>query len=565
MNNRFAAAIDNLGQGLVILDRDYRLIVNNRRLYDFYPVSGSAFEPGTPLLEIIERNVAQGYHPGREVIDLYNQMAARFAERAPFSYDHALPNGRIVHAQWSRLPDASWVGTYEDITERHRSTVQIAHMARHDGLTDLVNRAGFTEAINRAMARARRGEDFAVLAIDLDRFKKVNDSFGHATGDALLREAAARLRRSVREVDEVARLGGGEFAVLQTVIEQPAGAEALARRITEVLAVPFVINGQEISVVASVGVALADGGNSDAEVPLRNASLALSLAQEDAGRPNSRGNYRFFVAEMDAAARSRRDLEADLRHAIERGELELFYQPLVNVGDRRVSGFEALLRWRHPTRGLVAPDAFIPMAEETGLIVPIGEWVLRTACTEAVGWQTTDGGTPLRVAVNLSAVQFASPGLAETVEDALAWSGLPGNRLELEVTESVLLQHNEATLETLHRFRNLGARISMDDFGTGYSSLSYLRSFPFDKIKIDKSFIHGMIDSGENEAIVRAIAGLGISLGIATTAEGVETIGQLERLIADGCTEVQGYFFSPPRPAAEVPGLILSMPARQVA
>ena len=562
MNARFAAAIDKLRQGLVILDHDLQVLVCNHRLHELFPAAAPALVAGERLPDIIAtagcRLECGAGHPECD-------MRRCFSAGSAFTCRHALPTGRIILARWHRLPDLCWVGTFEDITEQHQSTARIAHLARHDDLTDLINRAGFSEAVARAAGAARRGETFAVLAIRLDRFSKVIESFGHDIGDALLREAATRLRRSVRDVDEVGRLGCEEFTVLQTKVDQPEGAESLARRVIEILALPYSIEGNEVSVGISIGIALGDADSTDAETILRNASLALAEAAVDGERPNRSGFYRIFAAAMGEAAKARRAIEADLRHALERNELELFYQPLINIGARRVSGFEALLRWRHPVKGLIPPDAFIPLAEESGLIVPIGEWVLRTACAEAMRWDTPDGGAPLRVAVNLSAVQFASPGLPDIVEDALTWSGLPGERLELEVTESVLLQDNAATLETLHRLRGLGARISMDDFGTGYSSLSYLRSFPFDKIKIDKSFIQGLSQSGESEAIVRAIAGLGISLGIATTAEGVETYDQLERLIADGCTEVQGYFFSPPRPAAEVPGLILTAPARQVA
>ena len=560
---RFAAAIESLTQGIVILDPDYRLVINNRRLYDFYPPSGAPFAPGTALHDIIARNVAAGHHPGHTAAELSAAMDHLLAIGEPFDFRHDLPSGHIVKAQWHRLPDGGWCGTYEDITERHHSVARIAHMTRHDELTGIFNRAGFGEALERALARARRGEDFAVLTINIDRFKKVIDSFGHATADALLLEATARLRRSVREVDDIGRLGSEEFAIVQAGVEQPGASEALARRITEVIAVPFAIDGQEISVGASIGIARGTAAAEDAVSLLRNAALALTCAKDEGAKPGGRGSWCFFADEMHAAARERRALEMDLRQALDRNEFILFYQPLINIGERRVSAFEALLRWRHPERGIIPPDAFIPLAEETGLIVPIGEWVLRTACAEAMRWDSHDTGTPLRVAVNLSAVQFSSPGLADAVEQALAGSGLPGHRLELEVTESVLLQDNQATLDMLHRLRKLGARISMDDFGTGYSSLSYLRSFPFDKIKIDKSFIHDLNESDENGAIVRAIAGLGISLGIATTAEGVETLAQLETLIADGCTEVQGYFFSPPRPAAEVPALILNSPSKR--
>ena len=560
------AAMDALVQGLVLLDADRRLVLANRLAYEFYPSRAPRFERGTHLHDMTARHVAEGYHPGHIATDLNAAMDDRLDSGNPFDYRHDLPGGRIVRARWQPLPDGGWCGTYEDITEQHRSVARIAHMARYDALTELVNREAFTEAAGRALARAtRRAETLAVLVVSIDGFRRAAEGFGHATGDTVLREAAGRLRRSVRDVDVIGRLRGEEFGIVQAGVEQPAGAESLARRIIEVFAVPFTIDGQDIIVGASVGIVVGPGGADGPEALVRNAGLALAYAKSAGVRPGGRGEWSVFAAEMDAAARARQTLEADLRRALAQNEFELFYQPLVNIGARRVSGFEALLRWRHPERGLIPPDAFIPLAEETGLIVPIGEWVLHTACAEAMTWQREPNGAPLRVAVNLSAIQVSGPGLVEVVEEALAGSGLPGARLELEVTESVLLQDSQATLDVLHRLRALGARISMDDFGTGYSSLRYLRSFPFDKIKIDKSFVRSLNQSGEDRAIVRAIAGLGISLGIATTAEGVETYEQLETLIADGCTEVQGYFFSPPRPAAEVPALILAVSARQAA
>ncbi|MCW3477193.1 putative bifunctional diguanylate cyclase/phosphodiesterase [Limobrevibacterium gyesilva] len=559
-NRRFEAALNNMAQGLLMLDAQQRLLVCNRRLLELYHLRPEAMRPGATLHDMLRHSIEMGNHPGRSPDALMADLHAHVRPGHRGMWEHTMPDGRVLAARWQPMPGGGWIGTFEDITERQMSVARIAHMAGHDGLTGLPNRTAFHEAIGRALGRARRGEDFAVLCIGLDRFKQVNDTLGHPVGDALLRDAALRLRRSVREIDTVARFGGDEFAIVQAGLDQPGGAEALARRVGETLSQPFTIDGQVIVVSASVGIALATRDSHDVHLLLRNADLALWRAKQD-----GRGTFRFFEPEMDTRAQAHRALEMDVRQALARNEFELYYQPLVSIDSRRVNGFEALLRWRHPSRGLVPPDAFIPLAEEIGLIGPIGAWVLRTACMEAAGWAAPGGGAPPRVAVNLSPLQFAGHGLVETVQAALAASGLPGERLELEITESVLLQDNATTLETLHRLRRLGARICMDDFGTGYSSLSYLRSFPFDKIKIDKSFIQCLADSEENAAIVRAIAGLGVSLGIATTAEGVETLAQLEHVIAKGCTEVQGHFFSPPRPARDVPVLLAAALQREAA
>jgi diguanylate cyclase (GGDEF)-like protein len=392
----------------------------------------------------------------------------------------------------------------------------------------------------------RRGESLAVLCLDLDYFKTVNDSLGHAAGDAMLQAIASRLRECVPETATIARLGGDEFAVLQVGASQPAQATALAQRIIEVLGERFDIAGHQIVSGASVGIAVSPNDGTDPERLLKNADLALYRAKQE-----GRNGFRFFEPEMDAKMRLRRNLEADLRKALTQGEFELFYQPVINLRKNEISGLEALLRWRHPERGMISPAEFIPLAEEIGLIIPLGEWVLRKACAEAARWSTA-----VTVAVNLSAVQFKSKNLVATVVSALAASRLPPTRLELEITETVLMQDNEATIDVLHQFRDLGVRISMDDFGTGYSSLSYLRRFPFDKIKIDQSFVRDLARSGDSLSIVRAVTGLGSSLGMATTAEGVETPEQLSLLRAEGCTEVQGYVFSPPRPARDVEALL---------
>jgi diguanylate cyclase (GGDEF)-like protein/PAS domain S-box-containing protein len=446
-----------------------------------------------------------------------------------------------------------------DVTERKQAEARIAHMAHHDALTGLPNRVLFHQRLDEALIRVRRqGSNPARLAVhclDLDHFKSVNDTLGHPVGDRLLQAVAERLGQAVGDDGMVARLGGDEFAVIQTAIDGPNDAGGLASRLIKAVSAVYDIQGHEVVVGASIGIALAPGDGDAAEALLRNADMALYRAKAE-----GRGTSHFFEPEMDRKIQARRVLELDLRKAFANGEFELFYQPLINLATNDVSAFEALLRWRHPERGMVSPAEFIPLAEEIGLIVPLGEWVLRQACSQAATWPGD-----LKVAVNLSPAQFRSRGVVQAVMSALAHSRLPPQRLELEITESVLLGETDANLATLHRLRELGARISMDDFGTGYSSLSYLRSFPFDKIKIDRSFVRELVERPDCVAIIRAVAGLGASLGIATTAEGVETQEQLDRLRIEGCTEVQGFLFSPPRPASEIACLMPVAKARNVA
>ncbi len=442
-----------------------------------------------------------------------------------------------------------------DVTERKQAEARIAHMAHHDALTGLPNRVLFHERLDDALARLRRpggAPSLAVHCLDLDHFKSVNDTLGHPVGDLLLKAVAERLARCVGEEALVARLGGDEFAVIQPIASGPNAAGELANRLIALVAAPYDVQGNEVVIGASIGIALAPGDGDTADVLLRNADMALYRAKSE-----GRGTSHFFEPEMDRRIQARRSLELDLRKAFVNGEFELYYQPLVNLGSNAVTGFEALLRWRHPERGMISPAEFVPLAEEIGLIVPLGEWVLRQACMQAATWPGD-----VKVAVNLSPAQVRSRGVVPAVLSALAHSRLAPQRLELEITESVLLGETDANLATLHRLREIGARISMDDFGTGYSSLSYLRSFPFDKIKIDRSFVRELAERPDCVAIVRAVAGLGASLGIATTAEGVETREQLERLRREGCTEVQGFLFSPPRPAAEITRLMPELALR---
>ncbi|UTD28620.1 bifunctional diguanylate cyclase/phosphodiesterase [Bradyrhizobium sp. WD16] len=433
-----------------------------------------------------------------------------------------------------------------DVTERRKAEAQISYLAHHDALTGLPNRVTLQQRLQHTVEQCNRADrKAAVLGIDLDMFKNINDTFGHPTGDRLLVEVAGRLKAALSGGDIAARLGGDEFAVILDPVNAPAEIAERVAHLIEALSSPYHIDGRELVVGASIGIAIAPTDGDSADLLLRNADMALYRAKADGG-----GVHHFFELEMDRQAQARRSLEADLREALAEGGFDLHYQPLVNVAERRIVSFEALLRWQHPVRGMVPPAEFVPIAEDIGLIVPIGEWVLRSACAEAARWPDD-----IKVAVNLSPVQFKSRNLVSAVMAALAHSGLAPDRLELEITESVLLAETDANLQTLHQLRRLGVRISMDDFGTGYSSLSYLRSFPFDKIKIDRSFIRDLPERADCVAIVRAISGLARSLGISTTAEGVETQGQLEHLRAEGCTEVQGFLFSAAQPAAALSAL----------
>ncbi len=428
-------------------------------------------------------------------------------------------------------------------------------VARRDVLTGLPNRLSFREHVERVLPGTSGDCPAALLYLDLDGFKAVNDTLGHPVGDELLRAAAARLRECARGADLVARLGGDEFAIVQVDGPQPREAAALADRVIAAMGAPFALGGQSVVIGASVGIALSggapDGGNGTAaDEMLRTADLALYRAKA-AGR----GAWRLFEPGMDAEAQARRALEAGLRLALAGGEFEVFYQPLVETGTRALAGFEALLRWNHPVRGMVPPAEFVPVAEEIGLIGAIGAWVLERACADAASWPAH-----LTVAVNLSPAQFLDGDLVRGVERALAGAGLPASRLELEITESVLLRDNHATLGILHRLRGMGARIAMDDFGTGYSSLSYLRRFPFDGIKIDQSFVRNLGSEKGGVEIIRAVVGLGHALGMRVLAEGVETAEQLAVLRDEGCDKVQGYLLGRPTPLADVPVVIEAFP-----
>jgi diguanylate cyclase (GGDEF)-like protein len=403
------------------------------------------------------------------------------------------------------------------------------------------------QSLEQAITRVKRGETVALHYIDLDHFKAVNDTLGHLVGDELLKAVADRLRGCVREIDTVARLGGDEFAVIEMAVAQPNDAALLAQRLKDAVKEPYVIEGNQVIIDASIGIALSPADGVTVEELLKNADLAAYAA-----KAGGRGTFRFFEADMDRRIKERRNMELDLRTALRQGEFRLHYQPIINLQTGEITSFEALIRWQHPVRGLVAPNDFIPLAEELGLIVPIGEWVINRACADAATW-----AEHIKVAVNLSPLQLVNKGLLEAVTRALAWSGLPASRLEFEITETVLMQNTTVTLATLHQLRALGIHFSMDDFGTGYSSLSYLRSFPFDKIKIDRSFVKGIEDEKSSLAIIKGVTSLAASLNMITTIEGVETAEQLDRVRPLGCAEIQGYLFSPPKSLEEISRLFL--------
>ena len=542
---RLDAAITNMPQGLCMFDRDFKLIICNKRFAELYNMPAELTEPGTPFHAISAHRAAMMVKP--EEADAYvAERVAAVTKREPWYFVQEMPDGQVISISHQPTKDGGAISLHEDITERRKVEAKIAYMAHHDALTDLPNRVRFHEDMNKALSRVDRGEMVAVLCLDLDHFKAVNDTLGHPVGDALLQAVADRIRACVRPVDTVARLGGDEFAIVQVGAEQPIGSITLAARLIKDLGEPFDVLGHQVVIGASVGISVSPDDGRESDLLLKNADMALYRAKED-----GRGAYRFFESDMDAKMQRRRTLELDLRKAVVVGEFELFYQPVVTLETRQIASFEALLRWHHPTRGLVPPGEFVPLLEEIGLITQVGNWVLKEACREAMRWPEA-----ITVSVNLSPTQFKSGTLVLDVITALADSELPGRRLELEITESVLLQDTDETISTLNQLRDLGVRIAMDDFGTGYSSLGYLRKFPFDKIKIDRSFIADLADKPDSIAIVRAVAGLSSTLGIATIAEGVETEEQLVQLVNEGCTQVQGYLFSEAKPANEIAGVL---------
>ncbi|ESZ70153.1 diguanylate phosphodiesterase [Mesorhizobium sp. L103C105A0] len=542
-HRRFDAALANMSQGLLMYDAEGTLIVRNQRFLDLYKVTPDDFPLGMSQRALLEQMVRLRIYPSMDIDGEIANTRASLQAGEERSTDRSLADGRTLLVARRPLAGGGWVATFEDITERRRAEERMSHLAHYDTLTDLPNRSMFRERLDQAMAG---DTPLAIFSLDLDRFKAVNDTWGHPAGDWLLKCVAERLRHSLRsDTDVVARLGGDEFAILQFNPKGATDAEQLAKRIVAVVSQPFRDKGRDMHVGISLGIALYPGDGKDADTLLKNADMALY-----SGKSEGRNVYRFFEPGMDALVRARLALETDLETALKRREFVLEFQPITNIASGKIVGAEALMRWNSPTRGLVAPDDFIAAAEDSGLIVPLGEWALKQACSVAAGWPPG-----MRIAVNVSAVQIRSADFARSVISALAVSGVPASRLELEITETVLMDESETVLKTLRQLRELGIRIALDDFGTGYSSLGYLRRFRVDKIKIDRSFIHD-IDNKDTAAIVRTIIGLGAELGITVTAEGVETEAQLDILRKAGCVEAQGFLIGMPSKAADMARLL---------
>jgi diguanylate cyclase (GGDEF)-like protein len=541
--------LEHMSEGLMMVDGDRKVAVINHRAIELLNLPADFVHGQQPFADVMSRLWAQGdFGRDGEALDPKVREFVKAGGLGEIGvYERTRPDGTALEVRSVPLAGGGFVRTFTDVTQRKDSEARIAHMARHDELTGLANRALFRERIEQAIARTKRGDErFAVLLLDLDRFKGVNDTMGHPAGDLLLKVTAQRLCRMVRETDTVSRLGGDEFAIVQTSVGSLADVERLCRRILDAIKEPFDIDGHGLDISTSIGIAVAPDDGLEAGTLLKNADIALYAV-----KTGGRGSWRFFEPAMEAQAQARSALEHDLRHALPAGELDVVYQPTIDLDSNEISGLEALLRWNHPRRGLIMPAEFIPVAEDTGLISEIGEWVLNTACAAAAAWPAA-----VWIAVNLSPVQFKDRGLVETVKNALANSGLPAQRLELEITETVVLQENQANRVTLQELGALGVSIALDDFGIGYSSLSYLRAFPFSKIKIDQSFVMELSDKSDSAPIVRAIADLGRSLGVPTIAEGVETPAQLRLVRAAGCKEAQGFLFSRPVAAADVPAII---------
>ena len=555
---RLDTAINNMGEGLCMFDGEKRLVVCNDRYAEMYRLPPELLRTGTPHRDIIKHRITSGILKGETSESAATLVMSRLSalpRDAASSRIEELADGRSICVTRQPMAGGGWVATHLDVTEQRRSEARVAHMAQHDALTDLPNRVLLRARLEQALSITRRGgPHLAVLMLDLDRFKEINDTLGHPTGDALLQAVAARLRACIRDTALIARLGGDEFAVIEHMPDPVIEAAALAERIKQALSEPFDLGDHQVITGTSIGIAVAPSDGIDSDQILKSADLALYRAKS-----NGRGTFHFFEPELDRRMHSRRNLERDMRNALVSGEFDLHYQPFVDSKSGALSGLEALLRWQHPQRGMVLPADFIPLAEETGLIVPIGEWVLRSACAEAAKWSAD-----LKIAVNLSPAQFRSKELVRVVIGALATSRLAPHRLELEVTETAIMHDSETVFAALGQLHELGVRIALDDFGTGYSSLSFLQKFPFDKIKIDRSFVNELFsENDESRLIARAVVRFAVSLGKTTTAEGVETKEQMDILREEACAEMQGYYFSRPKSSAEIAQMVQAdvMPA----
>jgi diguanylate cyclase (GGDEF)-like protein/PAS domain S-box-containing protein len=551
------AIVESIPQGLLLYGKDDRLVICNSHFCELFPGLSDVAQPGAHYEDMLRAEHDPGLNPDIDLINADEELARRLKEHGGRHVvrERQMSGDRFILINEYRTAEGGTVVLYNDISELKLRERKIEHLAHHDSLTGLPNRILFRDRLERAIAEAHeRNLSAAVLCLDLDGFKHVNDTLGHPVGDALLQAVAKRLQNVLRDHDIACRLGGDEFAVILPDVSNAEVPTSLAWRLLDALSQPVDINGHSVVTGTSIGIALSATDGKNADELIRNADLALYRAKSD-----GRGTFRYFAAEMDAKAQARRLLEISLRGAIARQELDVHYQPLVDTYTSQIMGAEALIRWSHPEKGEIPPTEFVPLAEETGLIVSIGAWVLRRACADAAKWPAD-----IRVAVNVSPVQFRSRNFAQTVRQVLESTGLAPHRLELEITESLLMRNTAANLAALRELKSFGVRISMDDFGTGYSSLGNLRSFPFDKIKIDRSFINDFGRNTDAAAIVRAVLTLGRSLGMTTTAEGVETRDQLAYLRAEGCVEVQGHYYARAAPALEMERLIARSPARVI-
>jgi diguanylate cyclase (GGDEF)-like protein len=536
------ATLENMTHGLCMFDASERLTISNWRFAEMYGLGGAQTKSGTTLRSILGAIVAgRGQGSAQEFIDRRVEAVTR---DQPYYAVNELQDGRVISVTTQPIAEGGWVSIHQDITDRRRDEEKVAFMAHHDLLTGLANRTYFVEKLEEAAARLRRrNEPFTVFMLDLDRFKNVNDSLGHPAGDALLKETSRRLKSTLREIDVLARLGGDEFAIIQCgETNQQEAAIAVANRIIDIITEPYNINGNIVNIGTSVGIASAPADGCEPDILMKRADLALYRAKSE-----GRNGYRFFDQHMTADVEARRQMEIELRAALTAKQLEVHYQPIIDANTRKLFGVEALVRWRHPIKGYIPPSEFIPLAEDTGLISSLGEWVLQKACTDAMSWPPH-----VRVAVNVSAMQFRKCNLLDVILCVLVDTGLPPQRLELEITETALLEHEAAHLAVMHQLKNLGVSINLDDFGTGYSSLSYLTMFPFDKIKIDRSFTKNLTQRADCAAIVSSVLALGAGLDLPTVAEGIETVQQFEILRASGVQFAQGYLFGRPLPASEL-------------
>ncbi|AVC49121.1 diguanylate cyclase domain protein [Rhizobium leguminosarum bv. viciae] len=547
----FEVILNNLPLGLSVFDADQRLTLSNIRFRQLFDLTDEDVIAGATIADLTAKmrgTESASTKPGRRT---GRHSSATTRSSSLRRREWLMDDGRIIQSMVTILSDGSNISIHADITEDRRAAERITYLAHHDPLTGLPNRIHFREQVDATLAERRPDQQIALVHLNLDGFKSINNTMGVSAGDKILQQVAERIRASAGSENTLARLGSDEFAILQTGKQQPRNVTALAEQIRRELSAPFLHGEKQLELSVSMGIAIAPGDGEETDILLKNAGVALSHAKAD-----GRKRERFFASEMEAQMQLRHALEADLRAAVEKEEFELHYQPLYDLSQRRICGFEALIRWNHPVRGRVPPMDFIPLAEEVGLVVDIGRWVLRRACNDAAQWP--EG---IKIAVNVSAIQFSSSDLTRDVSEALAAAALSPSRLELEITESVLMENLSEVLPILHALKERGIRISMDDFGTGYSSLSYLSSFPFDKIKIDKSFVNDIVDNKEAHAIMHAIILLGDALGMRVTVEGVETAAQLALLECEECDEIQGYHISPPRPARDVPHL-LSLPPK---